>query len=205
MKNSVLALSLITAVLSCPAQAVTLSFGAPLSGVGPNAHVATLSYTQIGDGDDWVFTLATTDLASVFSASGAFVGALAVEVPGNRVASYAGGVPLGSVVGGVSTVELRNGGGPGGDFDFRIALGSGGDRLGSSEAVAWTWLDSGYSSFTQLALHVQGLSGNTGGNSSSIWYQSVVAAPVPEPAGALLLLAGVTVIGALARRRPGAG
>jgi len=202
MKSTVLSLALITATLSLPATATTLDYGVPLSGTGPTTQFATLSYSQIGDGDDWVFVLAAADLSSVFSASGAFIGSIAVDAPGAEGANYAGGLALTNVVGGVATVEARNGGGPGGAFDFRIVLGAGADRLTGNESVGWTWMDSGYASFTQLALHVQGLSGNTGGNSDSVWY---LPTPVPEPGTVLLMLAGCAALAGRVWRRTAAG
>lgn len=178
------------------ASAETLNFGTPLAGVGPTVDFATLTYTQTGNGDDWTFTLEAKDLATLFSSPGAFIGSVAVDTP-DTVPNFGGGLAMSDVSGGVTSVEARNGGGPGGVFDFRFALGQGAsNRLSSNESVTWTWNDSGIGSFTDLALHVQGLSGD--GGSSSIWY---VSTPVPEPAALATMLAGLGLLGALGRRR----
>lgn len=194
----VCALAALTAggILAPPSWAVTATFGTPLSGTGPTTTFASLTYNQVGDGDDWQFTLTADDLASIFAASGAFIGSMAVDVPGSSP-SYGSGLAMTGVSGGVSTVEAKNGGGPTGVFDFRIDFGGGSDRLTSNESVSWTWTDSGYSSFSQLALHVQGLDGNTAGYSESIWYIPVV----PEPETYALMVAGLGAMLLIGRRR----
>ena len=192
-----LAASLACASLALPASATTLTYGVPLSGTGPSATFASLTYNQVGDGDDWSFTLSALDLSAIFASSGAFIGTIAVEVPGSSP-GYGGGLAMTGVSGGVAAVEAKNGGGPGGTFDFRLDLGGGSDRLTANESVSWTWNNSGYSAFTQFALHVQGLESNTAGYSGSIWY---VPTPVPEPETYALMLAGLGVIGWVSRRR----
>lgn len=180
------------------ASAETLQFGTPIAGTGPTANFATLDYTQTGDGDDWTFSLTTQDLAAVFGGASAFIGSVAVQVSGDSP-NYGSGVAMTGVTGGVTDVSAVNGGGPGGDWDFRFALGGGaGDRLGSNETVTWNWTDSGYASFADFALHVQGLEGNGLGYSGSIWYGT---APIPEPGTYAMLLAGLAGLGAFARRR----
>lgn len=180
--------------------AMTLTFGTPLAGTGPTASFATLTYnpTVASSGDDWSFTLSAGNLASIFAVSGAFIGTLAVAVPGSAP-NYASGLAMSGVAGGVAQVAARNGGGPTGVFDFRLDLGQGSDRLTSNESVSWTWNNSGYTSFDQFALHVQGLKYNTAGNSESIWYSPTT--PVPEPATYGLMLAGLAATGLALRRR----
>jgi len=194
MKNTLSSVFASAVLVAGPVSATTLNYVAPLPGA---ASIASLSYSQVGDGDDWQFTLAATDLDAVFASTGAFIGSIAVEAPGAESVNFRGGLALSDVSGGVSAVVARNGGGPGGDFDFRIALGSGGDRLGGNESVAWTWNDSGFQSFSQLALHVQGLAGAEG----SLW---VLPSAVAEPGSLVLLLAGLGFLGKLGRRRLGA-
>lgn len=197
LRTAVLAAA--AALIAQSAAAETLTFGTPLSGTGPTVDFATLTYTQTGDGDDWTFTLAAQDLATLFSSAGAFIGSVAVDTP-DSVPGFGSGLAMTNVSGGVTSVEARNGGGPGGVFDFRFALGQGaGNRLTSGETVTWTWNDSGLQSFTQLALHVQGLEGNGQGYSNSIWY--IPTTPVPEPATLAMMLAGAGLIGVARRRR----
>lgn len=197
----VCALAAITAggVFAQSSWAVTQTFGTPLSGTGPTATFASLTYNQTGDGDDWTFTLTADNLASIFAASGAFIGSMAVDVPGSSP-NYGSGLAMTGVSGGVSSVKAKNGGGPTGVFDFRIDLGGGSDKLTSNEMVTWTWTDSGYTSFSQFALHVQGLEGNTADYSDSIWY-SPAPTPVPEPETYALLVAGLGAMLLMGRRR----
>lgn len=195
--------ALCAAAGAASAPAVTLDFGTPLAGSGPSASFATLTYNRAAGGsggDDWSFTLTAGNLSSIFAAPGAFIGSIAVAVPGSAP-NYASGLAMSGVTGGVAQVEARNGGGPTAAWDFRFRLGQGSDRLTDGESVSWTWNNSGYQSFDQFALHVQGLEYNTAGHSSSIWYSPMLAAPVPEPGTYGLMLAGLAVTGLALRRR----
>lgn len=173
-------------VVGSGAQATTYQFGQLLSGGPASAHFADLSATDDGGGN-WTFTLTTLDLNAIFGA-GSFISTMAVD--GTKPASSST-----DAGGGVTVVDPANGGGPGGSFDFRYNLGSGGssDRLTANESV--TWHVSGLGSDLlpldgQLALHVHA-------TQDSAWYVS----PVPEPETYGMLLAGLGLLGFMARRR----
>ncbi|MBL8500478.1 MAG: FxDxF family PEP-CTERM protein [Nitrosomonas sp.] len=172
------------------AQANTYSFGQLLSGGGPaNVHFADLSVTDDGGGN-WTFTLTTLDLNAIFGTD-SFIGSMAVD--GTKPSSSS--TDLG---GGVTVVDPKNGGGPGGSFDFRYDFGSGGasDRLTANESVTWHVGGLGSDPLPidgQLALHVQA----TKFAPDSAWYVS----PVPEPETYAMLLAGLGLLGFMARRR----
>lgn len=187
MKKITTGLAFAAALAAAPAMADTLAFGQPLVGNGPAFSFATLSVTQVGNGDDWQFTLDASGLSA-----GATLATLAFEVAG-AVPNYRNGLAMTGVSGGVGSVTARNGGGPTGVFDFRLDLGQGQDRLAGGETVSWTWNDSGHGSFSSVALQVQGLPGGTA------WYAP--SAPVPEPASALMMLAGAGVLLWARRRR----
>lgn len=174
---------------STSAATVTYNFGTVLSGTGPNISFATL---VIDDSlDEFTFTPAV-DL-SVFGAD-AFIGSLAVDYSGAAVSAA-----IASGVWGVGSVSSSPGGGPGGSFDFRYVFGGGSDKLKSGETLKWISTDFDLTKLSGLALHVQGVdTGN--GFSSSIWY-SPVPVPVPEPETYAMMLAGLGLIGCVARCR----
>lgn len=185
-----LALSIITTgalVIGSSAQAAAYHFGNLLSGGGPAAvHLADLDINDLGGGH-WSFFLHNINLSAF--GSGAFVGAMAVDgLTPSSVTVVPGG--------GVSTVSKNPGGGPGGSFDFRYDFGRGSDKLKTGETVSWDAFGLGSSplpSNGDLALHVQ----STIFTDSSAWYVS----PVPEPETYGMLLAGLGLIGFMARRR----
>lgn len=168
---------------------------------GWNAHAATFTFdgaTLDLDALASSFSLSTSAFPASFGPS-AFIGAMAVDFSGN---SSGVGVASGSVSGGgVTTVGVSPGGGPGGQFDFRFTLGSGGssDRLTQSEAVNFQATGLG-GEVTNVALHLQGLNPDNfpGG---SLWLLSgVTATPVPEPGSYALFLLGLIGLGFMMRK-----
>jgi hypothetical protein len=167
------------------AQTTVYEFGQLLSGDGAPAELnfATLSATV--SGNDIVFTL-DADGLDLFSGSEPFLGALAID--GDKVGSLSG-------ISGDAPVSMKNGGGPGGGWEFRFDFtGPKQQRLVDDETVSWTWVG-GAGHFDGIAAHVQGIDY---GRTDSAWYTAVA---VPEPGAYAMFLSGLAVLGAAAVRR----
>lgn len=207
--QAVVSTTLALAVASAHADSggATVEFGALLSGAGAPiaANFAQLTVQDVGS--NAVFTLRANNLA-LFSGSAPFIGAIALELEDgvSAVGSVSG------VSGGVTSVSLSTGGGPGGGWDLRFDLGQGAhDRLMNGETVAWTWVGgAGLWDDDDMAAHVQGISY---GGTTSAWYRAaedddcnkggVITTPtvVPEPATSAMFGLGLLAVGALRRRR----
>lgn len=179
----------LTALAAVPAPAVAQTtvyeLGQLLSGTGAPAELnfATLSATVVGN--DIVFTLSASSL-DLFDGKQPFLGALAID--GDNVGSITG-------VSGDAPVNMANGGGPGGGWEFRFDFtGPKKQRLVDDETVSWTWVG-GAGHFTGISAHVQGLDY---GQTTSAWYTAVA---VPEPGAYAMFLSGLAVLGASALRR----
>lgn len=173
-------------------QAATYHFGQLLAGDGPtNPYFADLEITNNGGGN-WSFTLSALDLNTIFG-SKSFIGSIAVDgIKPTSISTDIGG--------GVTKVSLQNGGGPTGIYDFRYdMINPKNDKLTGLESVTWhvgglgTTLLSGNNG--EMAMHVQGI----GSNGDSAWY--VATSPIPEPETYAMLLAGLGLLGFMARRR----
>ena len=184
---------LLGAAMTASAATQIYTFDSLLSGsYKPSERFATLSETT-SDYKTFMFTLSAKNLDQLFT-NGAFIGSLAIDT------SSAGKLTLPSsdatAGGGVASVDVSSGGGPGGNFDFRYDfVGKKNDKLTAGESVTWTSTFTSAVTFDQLALHVQGL---TSAQGDSAWY-SVTA--VPEPETYAMLLAGLGLMGFVARRR----
>ena len=156
MKLKMLQLStmLVLGLLSLPSQAVTTSytFGNLLAGTyTPPGDFATLDVTTT-DNVTFDFTLTALDLNALFT-SGAFIGAMAINVDGTTT------LPTATLIGtgnGVDSIDVSPGGGPGGVWDSRYVYGLGSDKLTALEKVSWTSTFDSAVSFQgdKFALHV---------------------------------------------------
>ena len=197
LKSIVAAAVLASGSLVASAATSTYQVGGLLSGTGSAVqNFATLSVSST-DNQLFSYTLTLADnFSSLFGTNGAYIGALAV----NASPDVVGGVRKlpsivdGSISGGVSTVDVSGANGPLALFEFRYNLGQGADKLKSGETVTWS---SSFlnvpTSFENMAVHVQGLGGG-----ESQWYSLT---PVPEPETYAMFLAGLGLLGAVARRR----
>ena len=109
---------------------------------------------------------------------------------------------------GVNTVKATTGTGNIGqtfDADFGTALGGGNDKLVQNEWVEWKVFGlSGYT-VTDAYVHVQGIDlglwgNNCGGQKDCSAKYGHIPSPVPEPETYIMLLAGLGMLGFMARR-----
>ena len=168
-----------------------------------NAYAATFTFDNATLNLDELtsaFSLSTADWTATYGPN-AFIGSVAVDLSGS---SSGVGVASGSVSGGgVAAVSVAPGSGPGGAFDFRFNLGSGGssDRLTGLETV--NWQASGLTGqVTNVALHVQGLSTDSfPGGSLWVFTGNNAAAPIPEPSTYALFVLGLIGLGFMMRKK----
>ncbi|MCA1971431.1 MAG: PEP-CTERM sorting domain-containing protein [Caenispirillum sp.] len=191
------------------AAAALLLFGLSLS---QRALSATYAFTGLKDGGTVapVATLSITDVAggAQFSLTGtfgwlppsAFLSHLWFNGPAGMVTAVAGNAFNAALAYGPTTNAGYH---FTWDAIYPVSGAPGSDRFLATDFSSWQILGAGITaaSFTlPMMVHIQGLEGNTLGLDGSI----KVLAAVPEPGACGMLLAGLALIGAMARRRTAA-
>ncbi|MGB2833424.1 MAG: FxDxF family PEP-CTERM protein [Methylotenera sp.] len=184
---------------SASAAVHTYEFGGAVingTGITPASNFASLTIDDTSN----LFTLSLGDLVALGFGANANATDLAVSYPGTP-----GSIPtVSGVSGGVPTIGTTNANQPAGAFDFGFGFDSVGNVLSSNESVSWTATGFDFSQLTtttlgvysgSFALRIQGEGQGRDGNG---WYG---AAAVPEPETYAMMLAGLGLIGFVARRR----
>lgn len=182
---------------SASAAVHTYEFGGAVingTGITPSSNFATLTIDDTSN----LFTLTLGNLVGFGFGSDANATDLAISYPGTP-----GSIPtVSGVVGGVPSIGTTNANNPEGKFDFGFIFDSVGNELTSGETVSWTATGFNFSQVTSgslgsFALRIQGEGQGSNGNG---WYGATLAA-VPEPETYAMMLAGLGLIGFVARRR----
>lgn len=196
MKNHSKCLAALVLAASAVSSFAQQNYGTLISGTfQPTQTFATLSTTASAGGTVYDFTLTAFDLNTIFT-NGAFIGALAVDLGSSSPLPTVSNIMGGSD----SPVEAKTGSGPGGTWEFKFKLANGQNRLTANETVSWRATFASAVNFEgrEFAMHVQGL---TDAQGTSAWYDNTPVTAVPEVETYALMLAGLGVIGAIARRR----
>ncbi len=195
--NSLLSIFGLVYSVNASAAIHTYNFGGAVingTGITPSSSFATLTVDDASN----LFNLTLGNLVSYGFGPNASATDLAVNYPGTP-----GSIPaVTGVTGGVASIGTTNANNPAGAFDFGFIFSSVGQDLTSGETVSWTATGFNYGQLTSgslgsFALRIQGAGQGANGNG---WYGATVAA-VPEPDAYVMLLAGLSLIGFVARRR----
>lgn len=188
----------------------TYTFGERIDTAGPSdfgpatpGSFATLVFDDIAK----TFTLSFLNAAPFLS--GARIDTVAVNYNDGNSGTTPSATPASAISGGVTVVSANNSNGPYGggsnNDPFSWAIGNGSNYLNGGESVSWTaaalntsWLAS--DSNGTFALHVYR---NGSGADTNSWYKATSVVAVPEPETYAMLLAGLGLVGFMARRRTG--
>lgn len=200
-------LGIATCSVSSPVGAVLYDFGTLLSGTfQPSATFAQLSVSPTVP-NVYDFRLEAYDLRSLFgsppaTSGGPAIGRLAVDtdpaVTKQNVLISNIEISWGTAT--VDSVKATNAGGPTGVWDFSFDFNNQGRLIEAMEWVKWTatFVTVSPVVFNDFALHVQRIP-TTVEPDGSAWYTPTT--PIPEPETYAMMLAGLGLMGWVARRR----
>jgi hypothetical protein len=202
MKHVASSLLLASAFISTAAAAQTVTFVTDNLGYGTNvpatANFASMTITK--DAGDLDVTVTATGL-DLFGA-GASLSSIVFVVPDGSSTG-----PI-SDVGGGSSVTLLAGGGPGfpitslpGEIISRIDFSQTADLLTNGESVSFKWLGPFSVSSIVFVANVDGFDSSGAPVLAGYSMDALPLTTVPETSPSFLLVAGLAVIGFLARRR----
>ncbi len=201
MKHIATSLLLASAFIGSAAVGQTVTFVTDNLGYGTNvpATATFASMTLTKDAGDLDVTVSATDLG-LFGPSASLSSIVFVVPDGSSTG------PI-SDVGGGSSVTLLAGGGPGfpvvsvpGDVISRLDFSQTADLLTNGESVSFKWSGPFVVSSIVFIANVDGVD-STGAPVQAGYTMNALTTSVPETSTSLLLIAGLGLIGFLARRR----
>lgn len=159
---------------------VSYVFSDSLSAGVPDMTVGSLTIQNVGANTLWTMSASW----NAADHADAFVNSLAYGLEGNSVASLTG-FSDGAFDVGYKGINKN---------DIRFATANSSARFTSGETVSWTLQNTQLNQFSNITLHVNEVFRNTSGK-----FLAVPQVPEPETYG--MLLAGLGLVGVMARRR----